>query len=266
MGNEIHTRALAAMLFGYSLFEFLLRRKWQTQVNDGREKMKFAVRGSFGLFISLFIVTLGFTSLQLVLSYIVIAGANFLHESLRVGASKWDARKKTLEGYLFKQVLFVIGIFIAWRLAIPLQLHGWYVSVEQWLLASIESLNHPLKEHGGVLMILISTYLFVIDGGASIVRGLLNKFANINDTKQPTLEQSRNMGEWIGILERIITLTFVLTDNYSAIAFALTAKSIARFKELESDKKFAEYYLIGTSTSLAVAILVGLTVKKLIGM
>jgi hypothetical protein len=76
-------------------------------------------------------------------------------------------------------------------------------------------------------------------------------------------DDNENIGEWIGILERVITLTFVLTGSYTAVAFALTAKSIARFKELE-DKNFAEYYLLGTSSSVATALLVGALVQVLI--
>jgi hypothetical protein len=104
----------------------------------------------------------------------------------------------------------------------------------------------------------------MIDGGAKLVRGVLNKFP-ILMTKIPinTGNNNENIGEWIGVLERIITLTFVLTGSYTAVAFALTAKSIARFKELEQ-KDFAEYYLLGTSSSVATALLVGALVRVLI--
>ena len=84
-----------------------------------------------------------------------------------------------------------------------------------------------------------------------------------NSTINPKDEE--NSGEWIGILERIITLTFVLTQSYTAIAFALTAKSIARFKELD-DKDFAEYYLLGTSASVATALLIGVLVRIVAGL
>lgn len=42
-------------------------------------------------------------------------------------------------------------------------------------------------------------------------------------------------------------------SQYSAIAFIFTAKSIARFKQLESDKDFAEVYLLGSLASVLLA-------------
>lgn len=64
-------------------------------------------------------------------------------------------------------------------------------------------------------------------------------------------------GAIIGFFERIIVTTLVFMGEYSAIAFVLTAKSIARFNRLK-DKKFAEYYLIGSLASMTFAIFLGL--------
>ena len=41
---------------------------------------------------------------------------------------------------------------------------------------------------------------------------------------------------------------------YTAVALVFTAKSIARYKQLE-EKEFAERYLIGTLLSLFIAVL-----------
>lgn len=128
-----------------------------------------------------------------------------------------------------------------------------------------------------MILAILTAYLFVIDGGTRIVRGILGKFPglykkviqtlNANDasTATPT-ESEENVGEWIGILERIITVTFVLTGNFTAIAFVLTAKSIARFKALEESKDFAEYYLLGTSGSMIAALGVGILVRIVFGL
>ena len=64
-------------------------------------------------------------------------------------------------------------------------------------------------------------------------------------------------GAVIGILERIFTITFVLVGQYTAIALVIAAKSIARFEELK-EKEFAEYYLIGTLSSILCAVFSGL--------
>jgi predicted DNA-binding protein YlxM (UPF0122 family) len=59
------------------------------------------------------------------------------------------------------------------------------------------------------------------------------------------------------ILERIFVLTLVLYEQYTAIILVLAAKSIARFEDLKR-REFAEYYLIGTFSSMLFALFVGL--------
>ena len=69
-------------------------------------------------------------------------------------------------------------------------------------------------------------------------------------------------GKWIGYLERLIILLLVMYHQYSAIAFVLTAKSVARFKAIEDNRITAEYYLIGTlmsaAATLVIAVLLGI--------
>lgn len=72
-----------------------------------------------------------------------------------------------------------------------------------------------------------------------------------------------NVGSMIGMLERVITSILLLCNQYSAIGLVLTAKSIARFKQLE-DKDFAEKYLIGTLSSLLLSLVTTLIVKRLL--
>jgi len=69
-------------------------------------------------------------------------------------------------------------------------------------------------------------------------------------------------GKWIGIFERLLVFTFIITNQFAGIGFLITAKSILRFSETkkESGRKEAEYILIGTLMSFAVAIITGLLI------
>jgi len=73
----------------------------------------------------------------------------------------------------------------------------------------------------------------------------------------------KRAGALIGILERIFVLTLVLIGEYSSIALIFTAKSIARFEELKK-RRFAEYYLIGTLSSILLAMLLGIFTRRLL--
>jgi hypothetical protein len=73
-------------------------------------------------------------------------------------------------------------------------------------------------------------------------------------------------GKWIGIFERILVFTFVITSHFEGIGFLIAAKSILRFNDIKGNeaRKEAEYILIGTLMSFAFSILVGLIVRKFI--
>jgi hypothetical protein len=65
------------------------------------------------------------------------------------------------------------------------------------------------------------------------------------------------VGTTIGVLERVLIVVFVLSGSEVAIGFVVAAKTLARFRQLD-DREFAEYYLLGTLASVAVAIVTGL--------
>jgi len=77
------------------------------------------------------------------------------------------------------------------------------------------------------------------------------------------IESLKNAGQWIGYLERILILIFICINSFEAIGFLLAAKSIFRFGELKDAKeiKTTEYIMIGTLTSFAIAIVVGLIIN-----
>lgn len=72
-------------------------------------------------------------------------------------------------------------------------------------------------------------------------------------------------GRVIGILERWIIFTLVVISQYSLIGLVLTAKSVARFKQIQDDATFAEYFLLGTLYSTLIALVAGILVSGLLG-
>ena len=75
-----------------------------------------------------------------------------------------------------------------------------------------------------------------------------------------TAESLSNAGTYIGILERILVLIFVLIGQYGAIGFLIAAKSLLRVSREgdENARKKTEYVLIGTLLSFTVAVVTGL--------
>src|SRR5579871_1184173 len=75
-------------------------------------------------------------------------------------------------------------------------------------------------------------------------------------------EQMKNAGLYIGWLERLLVVSAVVLRSPALMGLILTGKSIARFPEMK-EPKFAEYFLIGTLLSLAIALFGGLLLLKL---
>jgi len=75
-------------------------------------------------------------------------------------------------------------------------------------------------------------------------------------------ESLADAGKWIGIVERLIILIFVLQGQYSAIGLLVAAKGIIRFSEKDRPEVKTEYLVIGTLMSIAVAIATGLLIKS----
>lgn len=68
-----------------------------------------------------------------------------------------------------------------------------------------------------------------------------------------------NAGKVIGVLERILTLTFIIVLQYSAVGFLIAAKSILRYGNNETLK--TEYVLIGTMLSFGIAVIAGILIN-----
>jgi hypothetical protein len=97
-------------------------------------------------------------------------------------------------------------------------------------------------------------YLFCISPSSFIV-----KFATKQMISQDKSLNVKRGGRIIGIFERLIIFTFVLYNQYEAIGFLITGKSILRFAD--GQKKETEYVLVGTMISYTLAVLAGAMVN-----
>ena len=110
------------------------------------------------------------------------------------------------------------------------------------------------------LLIIIVSYLSVIFFGWFVVWWILKIFKEL---KREEVNSLKNAGVVIGILERILALTLILTNQYTVVGLVFAAKSIVRFPQL-SDKKFAEYFIVGTLASFLFALITGLFARWLL--
>lgn len=140
-------------------------------------------------------------------------------------------------------------------------LHASIIVATYYLLnlsTKVNSIYSACEGHSNFNKITLYCLLFVIllDPTAVFIKKL---FAFIFK-EEPNNNPGNNAGSIIGKLERIITTILLLGNQYSVIGLVLTAKSIARFKQLEK-RDFAEKYLIGTLLSLSISLISTIIVK-----
>ena len=117
----------------------------------------------------------------------------------------------------------------------------------------------------GRVGVMVTAYLYVCGRGITVVRAVLDlpdlRMRRDEDRTAGAVDVAR--GRAIGVLERALTLTFVLLGQYGAAGLVVAAKSLARFKALE-DREFAEYFLVGTLASLLLAVAGGVAVHAVL--
>jgi hypothetical protein len=87
--------------------------------------------------------------------------------------------------------------------------------------------------------------------------------------RQLSAERSRGLepaGFWIGCLERVFLLSFIIFDYPGGVALLVGMKSLFRFGDIKdpANRKEAEYVLIGTLMSLGLSMAVGILVRHLL--
>ncbi|HCA44091.1 MAG TPA: hypothetical protein DEP28_12660 [Bacteroidetes bacterium] len=87
------------------------------------------------------------------------------------------------------------------------------------------------------------------------ITGKWRKQLEESETENDSLESA---GLLIGILERILIVTFVLINQYEAVGLLIAAKSILRYNDKNKPEKKTEYVLIGTLMSFTYALLTSL--------
>lgn len=107
-------------------------------------------------------------------------------------------------------------------------------------------------------------YLVVLSPAGRLIAVLTDPFK-----RQLGEERSRGLepaGFWIGCLERLFLLSFVLLNYPAGIPLLLGLKSLFRFGEIKepSNRKEAEYILIGTLLSYAFALATGLIINAVL--
>jgi len=122
-------------------------------------------------------------------------------------------------------------------------------------------------------MTILSAICFAFRGGTYVVCGVLDKTdarptvrpasaaaaAPDSAARAPDLSEL-SRGRSIGNLERLLMVMVIGLGSYQALGFLIAAKGLIRAREFE-DRNFAEYFILGSLTSAAVALPLGILLQ-----
>lgn len=121
------------------------------------------------------------------------------------------------------------------------------------------------------LLLYTAGYLLVLRPAGFLIHLFTSRWSASLDLN----DSLKDVGKWIGMMERTLILTLVLLDQYSAIGFLVTAKSLLRLIDKPevpgslmpprfSARKHTEYVLVGTFLSISIALGTGIIVRLLL--
>ncbi|MDO5558620.1 MAG: DUF3307 domain-containing protein [Oscillospiraceae bacterium] len=180
--------------------------------------------------------------------YIIIICSHFLIDWIRTRIEKkYNSKPVIFASFIVDQILhtsIIAALYYAFDLS-----------------DGTTSLSDHLEnsQYFNRFVILLLIFVILWDAAAVFIKKLFAYIITENSGDQD--DSDPQIGRIIGKLERIIVSILILCNQFGAIGFVLTAKSIARYKQLE-DKKFAEKYLLGTLTSVLFAFITTIVLKK----
>ena len=183
--------------------------------------------------------------------------SHFVVDSVKQAVNrKWKTPKAILLAFVTGQTLHIAFLIAAILCVMP------YVSAAPWvaLIPDFAKYNKGLHLLTALLIGYTPTAILV-----KLVLDILPVQENdgvASDAITNPDSADAGGGRLIGILEREIMILLVFWQQFAAIGFIMAAKSIARYKQLEQ-QPFAEKYLVGTLTSVFMALLISLALGSL---
>ncbi|MNJ92624.1 hypothetical protein D3C87_102980 [compost metagenome] len=110
----------------------------------------------------------------------------------------------------------------------------------------------------GEFLIQVICVVLLTVGGNAVIRCV---FKLTNEKKE---DDGNKLGRFIGALERAVMAVGIYLDKWEIVTAVIALKALARFKQLD-DKNFAEYFLVGSLSSIIFCVVFIELYKHFIG-
>ncbi len=100
-------------------------------------------------------------------------------------------------------------------------------------------------------------YIIVLNPASILIAQVLARHTKVLATAEN--QSLGDAGRWIGYIERVLALSFILVGQYTGLGFLVATKTVFRVGDLSKakDMRLTEYMMLGTLFSFALALIVG---------
>ena len=229
---------------GHLLGDFYFQSEKMSKLKD--ENYRDVFLHSYVYYLVFFVLTLPIFSIDMVHAATYAALFHFLIDSFKYMLLKKKKIRKGCRLFVVDQCLHMISIF-----ALAYGMYCCNYSIGQ--IGFVQGMLNAFHCNAETLARWGLALLFVHVPSNIFIQNFLEFYKPKN--KDAIIRSDNKAGRRIGTMERLIMLAFLSKDQYVAIGFVLTAKSIARYDKITKDEKFAEYYLLGTLVSTLCVII-----------
>lgn len=221
------------LLLAHLIGDFVLQPvKWVIHKEANKVKSKYLY---FHVFIHFALYLLVLWDFNLWKIAVILTVSHLVIDLLKLYANPWFHNKSI--PFFIDQLLHLGVLYIC----------CFYAELPAHFIMMVENMDWAL----------LLAVVFVTFPSAVIMGKLLGPMSGQINTDHKSLP---NAGKYIGIIERLFVLLFIVIGRWDAIGLLITAKSVFRFNDLKesNSRKLTEYILIGTLVSFGLAIIAGL--------
>jgi hypothetical protein len=229
---------LIKLLIAHILGDFVLQTdKWAKHKQDQKIKSVFLYLHALVISVLSYLFVAQWEKIQIL---IIIFLTHLLIDIWKV------YQKSTIKNFIIDQGLHVLILVVIWIFYFGSELEQMSTFI--------------LEQDFNKIWLVIFAYIFLIWPTGYIIGGITKKWQKEIDN-----DGLDKAGMWIGQLERILTLTFILLAQFQALGFLIAAKSILRISvKKKQERKLTEYVLIGTMLSFSISIFMGIIILFLL--
>ena len=194
--------------------------------------------------------------------WVVLLIVNFFHWLLDMAKSTILAStgqtetkpkdKLTICLFIGDQLLHIISIFIAAHVLYSFDVNH-YLSFYDQLVNGTVTVTKSLTIMKKMLLVLI--YLCL---ATSVSNVIVKMFLS---GLRKDLGADVKTGRYIGGVERILTISIILAGAWQALTVLYGSKTAIRFDQAKDNPDFAEYYILGTTLSALLAVIIAVAAK-----